>query len=96
MQMGITALAICMTVASYAGIFGAYEKAGIPGWKALVPVYNKLLFLRIIGKPYWWLFLLIIPLVNIVVGALMAVEFALCFHRGELFGVGADSVRSAC
>jgi hypothetical protein len=43
-----------------------FEKAGEPGWAALIPIYNTLTLLRIVGKPWWWLFLLIIPYVNIV------------------------------
>lgn len=43
-----------------------YEKAGEPGWSAIVPVYNTIVFLKIIGKPLWWLALILIPFVNIV------------------------------
>ena len=30
-----------------------YEKAGKPGWASLVPIYNIVKMLEIIGKPTW-------------------------------------------
>ena len=37
-----------------------YEKAGQPGWTALVPILNFIVFLRIVGRPakHLWLFLI--------------------------------------
>ena len=43
-----------------------YAKAGKPGWASIVPVYNLLVFFQIIGKPWWWLFLFIIPILNFI------------------------------
>lgn len=45
-----------------------FVKAGQPGWASLIPIYNIIVWLRIIGKPWWWLFLLLIPFVNIYYG----------------------------
>ncbi len=44
-----------------------YQKAGFEGWECLIPIYNYLVFLKIIGKPWYWLLLLIVPILNIVV-----------------------------
>jgi len=43
-----------------------FNKAGQPGWAILIPIYNILVILKIAGKAWWWLFLLMIPIVNIV------------------------------
>ena len=43
-----------------------YTKAGKPGWACLVPIYGFLVYLEIIGKPWWWLLMMFIPGVNIV------------------------------
>ncbi len=43
-----------------------YKKAGQPGWAAVIPFYNIVIWLRIISKPGWWLILLFIPVVNII------------------------------
>jgi hypothetical protein len=49
-----------------AGIWKVYEKAGQPGWAAIVPIYNFYIMLKIIGKPTWWLLMLLIPFLNLV------------------------------
>jgi Family of unknown function (DUF5684) len=41
-----------------------YEKAGQKGWACLVPVYNMVVFLRIVGRPASHLFLFLIPIVG--------------------------------
>ena len=33
-----------------------FEKAGQPGWACIIPIYNTLIWLRIAGKPWWWIF----------------------------------------
>ncbi len=43
-----------------------FTKAGKPGWAILIPIYNVIVFLEIIGKPWWWIFLFMIPVLNIV------------------------------
>ena len=43
-----------------------FTKAGKPGWASIIPIYSAIVFLEIIGKPIWWIFLLLIPFVNIV------------------------------
>jgi cellulose synthase/poly-beta-1,6-N-acetylglucosamine synthase-like glycosyltransferase len=48
-----------------------FEKAGRPGWKALIPIYNYYIMLEIVGRPGWWLLLLFVPFVNLIVGILI-------------------------
>ncbi|HVI47430.1 MAG TPA: DUF5684 domain-containing protein [Chitinophaga sp.] len=43
-----------------------YTKAGQAGWASLIPIYNIYILLKIVGKPWWWLLLFCIPLVNII------------------------------
>lgn len=63
-------------------------KAGQPGWGILIPIYNTILLLRVAGKPWWWLFLLIIPLVNIIFALLICLGVAENFGKSAGFGVG--------
>ena len=65
-----------------------YTKAGQPGWAVLIPIYNLIVMLKIIGKPWWWLFGFLIPFVNFVVMILMAVNLAKVFGKGTGFAVG--------
>jgi hypothetical protein len=44
-----------------------YTKAGKPGWACIIPIYNIIVLLEIVGKPWWWLLLMIIPIANFVI-----------------------------
>ena len=44
-----------------------FEKAGKPGWAAIIPIYNIIVLLEIVGKPVWWIILMLIPFVNFIV-----------------------------
>ena len=50
-------------------------------WKAFVPIYSTLIWLKLIKKPKWWLVLTFIPVVNIVLGIGMIVELLNSFGR---------------
>jgi hypothetical protein len=65
-----------------------YEKAGKPGWASIIPFYNIIVWLEIIGRPWWWLFLLFIPVVNIVIEIIMTFELARVFGKSTAFGFG--------
>jgi len=65
-----------------------FQKAGKPGWAAIIPLYNVWVALEIIGKPWWWIILLLIPFVNIVVGIIMSYHLAKVFGQSVAFTVG--------
>ena len=69
-------------------LFGIFGKAGEPGWAAFVPIYNVLVLLKIVGRPVWWIVLLIIPVVNIVALVLIVLDLAKAFGKSTGFGVG--------
>ncbi len=63
------------------GLYKTFEKAGEKGWKAFVPVYNFLVWLKIIQKPWWWIFLVLIPTVGFYMLAVMLVLLSNCFGK---------------
>ena len=65
-----------------------FQKAGRPGWAAIIPIYNVLVLLEIVGKPWWWLLLLLVPLVNIVIGILLTHELSKAFGKSGWYTVG--------
>jgi hypothetical protein len=69
------------------GLWKVFEKAGQPGWACIVPIYNIYILMKIAGKPGWWLILYCIPLVNIVIGIIVAIAIAKAFGRSAAFGV---------
>ena len=64
-----------------------FEKAGKPGWAAIVPIYNIVILLEIIGKPVWWIVLMLIPFVNLIVGIMLYIELAKSFGKGAGVGI---------
>ena len=71
-----------------AALWKVFTKAGQPGWAAIVPIYNAYILLKIAGKPGWWLLLFLIPLVNLIIAILVAIEVAKAFGKGTGFGLG--------
>jgi len=65
-----------------------YEKANQPGWAVLIPIYNTLVFLQIVGKPWWWIFLMIIPYVNLIFIIWASNMLSKSFGKEEAFTVG--------
>ncbi|MDP2989881.1 MAG: DUF5684 domain-containing protein [Kiritimatiellota bacterium] len=76
--------AILMLVATWK----VFVKAGRPGWAVLIPIYNTYVFLKIAGKPGWWLIWFFIPLLNLIFGIIATVAFAQSFGKGTGFAIG--------
>ena len=71
------------------GFWKVFTKAGQPGWAAIIPIYNVLVQLRIIGRPWWWVLLwLFVPIVGWIVYIIMMLNLAKSFGRGVGFGIG--------
>jgi len=65
-----------------------FQKAGKRGWYSLVPVYGTLVMLQIIGKPWWWILLFLIPFANIVFAIWMLNLLSKSYGKNEGFTVG--------
>ena len=79
---------LAILVLVVAGFWRVFVKAGHPGWAAIIPIYNLYVLLKIAGRPGWWLLLFIIPVVNFVIGIIVAIDVAKSFGKGTGFGVG--------
>ena len=64
---------------SLGGLYKVFEKAGVAGWKALVPFYNFYVWLELLKRPKWWIVFFIIPGVNVLMYAIRSEE-----HTSEL------------
>ncbi|HVT03066.1 MAG TPA: DUF5684 domain-containing protein [Thermoanaerobaculia bacterium] len=86
--MGIAVVYIAILVLIIAAMWKVFEKAGEPGWAAIVPIYNFIVLLKIAGKPVWWIILLLIPFVNFVILIIIALSLARNFGKGAGFAIG--------
>ena len=80
-------VALALAVVLIIGLWKVYVKAGQPGWAVLIPFYNVYILLKIAGRPGWWLVLCLIPLVNIVIALMVAIDVAKAFGQSAVFGV---------
>ncbi len=70
---------IAYFVLIHVGFYKFFEKAGIPGWKVIIPVYSVYLALKIVKKPIWWLILYYVPFIGFIIGIGIIVEFLKSF-----------------
>ena len=97
--MMLVSLAVLVIV--IASMWVVFTKAGQPGWAAIIPIYNVIVLLEIIGRPLWWIVLLeiigrplwwivllFIPCVNVVVPIVLSIDLAKSFGKDTLFGIG--------
>jgi len=63
-------------------------KADKPGWACLIPIYSLIVQLEIIGKPAWWIIMLIIPGVNIVFAIMMVNLLSKSFGKDVGYTLG--------
>ncbi|NLL76891.1 MAG: hypothetical protein GX235_06555 [Clostridiales bacterium] len=92
--MSITFLAVygvillVVAIITLAGMWKTFEKAGKPGWAAIVPFYN-LYCLCDIALGNGWLFLLtFIPCVQVVFFIIVYFKLAKAFGKDIAFGFG--------
>lgn len=86
---GIVPLVILLVVSlvSIIANWRIFSKAGKPGWASIVPIYNFIVFLQVIGRPAWWIVLFFIPFVNIAISIITALDTAKVFGKSALFGI---------
>lgn len=95
-EMGVIAAEIGVMIITYlaliilmiVGCWKVYVKANQPGWGCIIPVYNVIVWLQVIGRPLWWIVLLLIPIVGIVFFVIVCLDMAKSFGKGAGYGIG--------
>ena len=66
-----------------------FAKAGQPGWASIIPIYNLVILLQIVGRPTWWIAaILFCPPVGLVFSVIMMGDLAKSFGKGGGFAAG--------
>lgn len=88
---------LVLWVVSIIALWKVFEKAGIPGWKSIIPIYNSWLLFEMAGKPGWWslvFLLMFIPIINffawiavLVLWVIAALELGKAFGKDTAFSV---------
>lgn len=79
---------LAILIVAIAGMWKTFEKAGKPGWAAIIPIYNIYIMIEIVGKPSIWLLWCILPCVNIVFSIWLINLMSKSFGKEEGFTVG--------
>ena len=79
---------LLVTVVMIVALWKIFTKAGQPGWACLIPIYNIYILCKIVGRPGWWVILMLIPFVNFIIGIIVCIDLAKSFGNGVGFGLG--------
>lgn len=71
-----------------ASMWKIFTKAGQPGWAAIIPIYNLVVMLQIVGRELWWFILFLFPVLNFVAAVVLAVDLAKSFGKGIGYAAG--------
>ncbi len=79
---------IGIIILQFAGMWKTFEKAGKPGWAAIIPVYNYIVIAEISGKPAWWGAMVLVPIANIVFIIWLLNVMVKSFAKDEGYTIG--------
>jgi hypothetical protein len=75
------------------GVYGSYKKAlpnGEPPWAAFIPIWNFIVLLKVAGRPRWWAWFLLLPIIPFVGSlALLVISIVILNDVSKSFGHGA-------
>ena len=82
MQLGIPEiLFLILLLEHFITLPKIFTKAGQTSRYGYVPVLQWLTWLKVIQRPWWWVFLLIVPGVNLIMFTILHVETAIVFGQ---------------
>lgn len=84
----VTVISLIVTVVAIIALWKIFQKAGEPGWAAIVPLYNLYVLYKITWGNGWYFLLTFIPLAGIVFGIITYVKLAKAFGKSGGFAVG--------
>ena len=83
-----TIIALLITLVVIVAMWKVFTKAGQPGWASIIPIYNLYIWCKIVGRPAWWIILMLIPFVNFIICIILCIDLAKSFGKGAGFGIG--------
>ena len=70
-------------IVHFLGTWKLYKAAGEAPWKAIIPVYNAIIFFKIIHRPKWWVFLLFLPVINLMMFIVLWIDTVKHFGKNK-------------
>ena len=70
-------------IVHFLGTWKLYKAAGEAPWKAIIPIYNAIIFFKIIHRPKWWVFLLFLPVINLMMFMVLWIDTVKHFGKNK-------------
>ena len=83
-----TIIGLLVALVVIVAMLKVFTKAGQPGWASIIPIYNIYIWCKIVGRPWWWILLMLIPFVNFIILIILSIDMAKSFGKGVGFGLG--------
>ena len=80
-------ISLLMAILLIVSYWKMFQKAGQPGWKAIVPLYNGYTLTSLVFSSGWYFLLAIVPIANIVFYCMLCTRLARAYGKGTGFGV---------
>lgn len=84
----VNIISLVVAVLLIAAYWRIFSKAGQPGWAAIIPVYSTFVLLRVVGRPWWWFIMLLIPVVGIIFAIILVNDLSKSFGHGIGYTLG--------
>lgn len=81
-------IGLAVSIVSIIAMWKVFKKAGKNGWEAIVPVYNIITLLQIVGINPIWVLGLAVPVLNLIIAIAVAMRLAQGFGKDTSFTVG--------
>ena len=75
------------------GTWRLYKKAGFNPIHSLIPIYSGLVLMNIIKRPWWWMILVIIPIVNLLIFPIIWIETIRSFGKNKIKDINENNIR---
>lgn len=87
--------ALAFAIFSFFVIWKLFEKAGKPGWASIIPIYNLIVLLEIVGYKWYYIFVYcasVIPYIGYIIVLLfnitLYIKLAKSYGKQTGFGIG--------
>lgn len=84
----IVIFSLVIAVLSIVALWKIFDKAGIAGWKSLIPLYNSYCLCKITWGTGWVFLAYLVPIVNFVIVIITQYRLAKVFGKGIGFTLG--------
>jgi signal peptidase I len=78
-------IALVLFILPAAGTYLLFKKAGQPGWKGLIPVFNTYVMLQVSKRPVYWFFLQFIPVMGWFITLAIYIEFIKVYGKFRFY-----------